>query len=95
MLEVKLPLGHGLSSNNMPGIMLLDSLGGTNFHYSSSAQSRVLEDVVRLTVIGVQTVEICHLNDSTIAIPNFLYKLRVRESRATTSNQKKTRREYI
>ena len=69
MLEVELFLRHRLSSNNMPGIMLLDSLSGTNFHYTISALSRVLEEVVRLTVIGVQTAEICHLNDSTIVVP--------------------------
>lgn len=40
--------------------MLLDSLSRTNFHYSISALSRVFEHVVRLTVIGVQTVEVCH-----------------------------------
>ena len=44
----------------MPGIMLLDSLSGTDFHYSISALSRVFEHVVRLTVIGVQTVEVRH-----------------------------------
>ena len=53
----------------MPCIMLLDSLSGTNFHYTISALSRVLEDVIRLTVIGLQTVEVCHLNDRTLVVP--------------------------
>ena len=60
VLEVELPLRHRLSGNNMSGIMLLDSFSGTNFHYPISALSRVFEHVVRLTVIGVQTVEVCH-----------------------------------
>lgn len=60
VLEVKLPLRHRLGGNNMSGIMLLDSLSGTNFHYLISALSRVFKHVVRLTVIGVQTVEVCH-----------------------------------
>ena len=58
VLEVELPLRHGLSGNNMSGIMLLDSLSGTNFHYCISALSRVFKHVVRLTVIGLQTVEV-------------------------------------
>ena len=58
VLEVELPLRHGLCGNNMSGIMLLDSLSGTNFHYSLSALSRVFKHVVHLTVIGLQTVEV-------------------------------------
>ena len=60
VLEVEFPLRHRLSRNNMSGIMLLDSLSGTNFHYCTSALSRVSEQVIGLTVIGVQTVEVCH-----------------------------------
>lgn len=68
MLEVELPLRHGLSSYNMSSVMLLDSLSGTNFHCSISALSRILENVVRLTVIGVQTIEVCHLSDSITTV---------------------------
>ena len=53
----------------MPSKMLLDSLSGTNLHYTISALSRVLGDVIRLTVIGLQTVEVCHLNDRTVVVP--------------------------
>ena len=53
VLEVKLPLRYRLSGNNMSGIMLLDSLSGTNFHYLISALSRIFEHVIRLTIIGV------------------------------------------
>ena len=71
VLEVELSLRHGLSSNNMPSIMLLDSLSGTNFHYLVSALSRIFEDVVRLTVIGVQTIEVCHLSVVLLLAQNF------------------------
>ena len=60
VLEVKLPLRYRLSGNNMSGIMLLDSISGTNFHYCISALSRVSEHVICLTIIGVQTVEVRH-----------------------------------
>ncbi len=79
MLEVELPLRHRLSRNNMSGIMLLDGLSGTNFHYSISALSRVFEDVVGLTVIGMQTVEVCHVNGGTLMLfQKFRYKCEYR-----------------
>ena len=74
VLEVELPLRHRLSGNNMSGIMLLDSLSGTNFHYFISALCRVFKHVVRLTVIGVQTVEVCHfLIVVLLCYPKYVY----------------------
>ena len=37
VLEVELPLRYRFRCDNMSGVMLLDSLGGTNLHYCISA----------------------------------------------------------
>ena len=80
----------------MPCKMLLDSLSGTNFHYTISALSRLLENVVRLTVIGVQTVKICHLNDSTVVVPKiYILNASTREQSNKKYLKEKTRQDYV